>query len=575
MARRTTTRNNAVRPPAATEFRRIGGFFALQALLVPWALASCLVASSRADDRLDSEGQIIQRRTAHLARLPPAPSPPQVSLPCLNPIDQFIAARWIAAGLEAARQPPEVCDDASFARRVYLDLIGVIPSVVELNRFLADTSATKRDKLIEQLLARNEPYAAHWAPFWEDALASQPVLVQGGIPTRGNYRDWIVRSFQENRPYDVLVAELIDPTMPRRHGAATQDILGVKYSIEYVRNEDHTVTLQTAANVAQVFLGTSMKCASCHDHFENREWTQDRFLGFAGLFAAGDLEHIRCEVKSGRTVPARFPFELDGMPQTAPVELNDRLHLLAQWIVDPANPRFARTLVNRLWKRYLGWGLFEPADDFRLDVPVSHPELLDWLAYDFLQHGCDLKHTIALIVGSRTYQLRYDPRVEDHFDVGGKSQTRYFRSPVLRRLTAEQLLDSIRMATTGQVAPAERSYLDIRSTALTRALGKPASRNEVSTSRPDDAAVVQALELLNGPELQELLDGSVIFSKALARQDPKRLVDQLYRSVLSRPATTEEKRLGQVLIGAAETPQEGLKDLFWALFCSPEFQYIK
>src|SRR5439155_208758 len=160
---------------------------AVRALLALGLLATCNLATSRADDRLDSEGQLVQRRAAHLARLPPPPSAPQVSLPTFNAIDQFIAAGWIAAGLESATQ----------------------------------------------------------------------------------------------------LAELSDPTMPGRHGAATQDILAVRYSIEYERNEQHAVTVQTAANVAQVFLRTTMTCASCHDHFENREWTQDRFLGFGGLFAAG------------------------------------------------------------------------------------------------------------------------------------------------------------------------------------------------------------------------------------------------------------------------------------------------
>ena len=231
---------------------------------------------------------------------------------------------------------------------------------------------------------------------------------QGGILTHGDYRQWLLDSFAKNRPYDVMVAELLDPSMPSRKGAETKDVLGTDYTIEYVRNEDHTATLQTAANVGQVFLGTSMKCASCHDHFENNEWPQDRFLGFAGLFAPSDLEHIRCELKSGKTVAASFPFELPGAVEQVPNDLPGRLHFVAQAVVDPANPRFAKTIVNRLWKRYLGIGLFEPADDFRLDTPASHPELLEWLANDFVEHDCDLKHTVRLILTSRTYQLRYD-----------------------------------------------------------------------------------------------------------------------------------------------------------------------
>jgi hypothetical protein len=371
------------------------------------------------------------------------------------------------------------------------------------------------------------------------------------------------------------VAELLDPTMPGRKNPDVQDVLGSKFTIEYVRNDDLTATLQTAANVGQVFLGTSMKCASCHDHFENDEWPQDRFLAFAGLFAHSDLEHVRCELKSGRTVPAAFPFKLPDVVADVPTDLPGRLHLVAQAITDPANPRFARTIVNRLWKRYLGLGLFEPADDFRLDLSPSHPELLDWLAHDFVAHGCDLKHTIRLILTSRTYQLRYDPRLEDHFDVGKKDQPRYYRSPSLRRLTAEQFLDSVRVAAGGQFVPAERAFLDNRSTALDRALGRPASRNEISTARPDDAAVVQALELLNGPELHGMIYSNPLFGSGAGKQDPGRLVDRLYRAALSRPATTPEKNAGRVMLQAAESPEQGMQDVLWALVCSPEFQYIK
>jgi hypothetical protein len=522
---------------------------------------------------LDSEQLLIQRRALRLKQLPPAPAPPMVDAPTFNPIDQCIAAQWAKA---PGKVEPQLCDDATFLRRVYLDLVGVIPLPAEANRFLASGAPqAKREKLVDQLLARTSDYAAHWTPFWEDALASQNVLAQGGILTRGNYRDWIVQSFENNRPYDVMVAELLDPTMPGRRGPQTEDVLGSKFTIEYVRNEDHTASLQTAANVGQVFLGTGMKCASCHDHFENSEWPQDRFLAFAGLLSPHDLEHVRCELKSGKTVPARFPFDLPGAPQSVPDDLRGRLHLAAQLITDPANPRFAKTIVNRLWKRYFGLGLFEPADDFRLDVRPSHPELLDWLAYDFLEHGCDLKHTIRLLLTSRTYQLRYDPRLEDHFGAGQQNAPRYFRSPSLRRLTAEQLLDSVRVAASGQFVPAERCFLDVRSTALARALGRPASRNEISTSRPDDAAVVQALELLNGRELHEMIYSNTLFTEAASRQDPRRLVDRLYRAALSRPANVPEKNAGRAFLQSAESPTEGMKDLLWALVCSPEFQYLK
>ena len=122
-------------------------------------------------------------------------------------------------------------------------------------------------------------------------------------------------------------------------------------------------------------------------------------------------------MQSGQYVPARFPFELPGADQRLPEDAAVRLHYAARWITDPQNPRFASPIVNRLWKRYFGLRTVEPADDFRDDMPASHPELLDWLADDFTRHGYDLQHTIRLILTSRTYQLRYDPKLEDRLVV--------------------------------------------------------------------------------------------------------------------------------------------------------------
>jgi hypothetical protein len=357
----------------------------------------------------------------------------------------------------------------------------------------------------------------------------------------------------ENKAFDLMVAELIDPTLPGYRKPVISEANGKRVVAAYIRNETHLETLQSAAAVAQVFLGTSMKCASCHNHFLNKEWPQARFLAFAGLFASNDLEVIRCEKPLGQVIAAKFPFALPGAPEAAPKELRERLHLATELLVDPCNPRFAKSIVNRLWKRYLGLGLIEPQDDFRLDQPPSHPELLAWLADDFMRNGYDLKHTIRLILTSRTYQLRYDPALEDNFDVNKPEQARYFRSPSLRRLTAEQLLDSISVAMNQKLDEKKRLYRDNESTALTRALGRPASRNEISTARPDDAAVVQALELLNGEEFYERIYSSgltgVASAPALAEvaveeKNLGQLINRLYWAVLSRPASAQEQALG-------------------------------
>ena len=366
----------------------------------------------------NNEARFIAQRTLRLGLLPKPPEPPKVRGAVFNPIDQFIVGKWEQAGLKEADDPPAVCSDAAFLRRVYLDVIGVIPTAAEAKRFLEDTAPDKRVRLVDELLARNEDYAAHWTPFWEEAIGSSNVGITGGIGSRGNHRDWIFQSFVSNKPFDLMAAELIDPTLPGYRKPDVGTANGKRVVSAYIRNETHLETIQSAANVAQLFMGTEMKCASCHNHFLNKEWSQARFLAFAGMFATNDLEahpvrEAERPVRRGE-VSLRPARRAEGRCRRP---LDERLHRAAQLLVDPTNPRFAKAIVNRLWKRYLGLGLFEPQDDFRLDQPPTNPELLAWLADDFMRHGYDLKHSIRLVLTSRTYQLRYDPQLEDHFDV--------------------------------------------------------------------------------------------------------------------------------------------------------------
>lgn len=502
----------------------------------------------------DPVEQIVKKREFRIKLLPEPPTPPDVTAPVYNEVDRFIAAKWETDGSENLRDlVPDVCDDVTYLRRAYLDLIGRIPSVEEAERFLNDPSPRKRAGLVDELLARNEDYAAHWTPFWEDALCSNGNH-QGGVGTHGNYREWVFNNFRDNKAFDVMVAELIDPNMPNN-------------AEKYILYNNHTKTIQSAANTAQVFLGTSMKCASCHNHFENAEWTQTRFYGFAGFFSPNDLELVRCEEPTGVIQPTKFMFDLPGMPTDIPSDRRARLKRVAQLLVDPTNPRFSQSIVNRLWNRYFGLGLFEPVDDYREDRPASHPELLEWLAQDFMRNGYDIKHSIRRIMTSRTYQLVYNPEFEDSYDVAQPDAPRHFRSPSLRRMTAEQYLDSVSLAV-GHSAwrGVARAYQDDESTPLTRTLGRPSTRNEVSTSRAEDVAVVQSLELLNGDELfQRVYTGPAL--KQLAEIDePIQIADGLFRRVFNYSPAGEECAATLAFIEeslAATGPREASEEIIW------------
>jgi len=478
-------------------------------------------------------------RAKHLARLPKAPAVPVIHAPAFNAIDRFIAAKW----QEKKYPAPPVCDDAAFVRRVYLDVVGVIPTTDQALAFVADKTLDKRARMVDTLLARNDDYAANWIPFWEDALASNGAH-QGGAGSRPNLRPWLMENLRGNRPYDEMVAELIDPTST---GPTAPLARG------WIQNADHTETAQSAAYVAQVFMGTAVKCASCHNHFLNPEWPQRKFMGYASYFTPQNMEVIRCEVHEGEFVPPTFLFDQPGARNAAahtPLDLDHRLQQVSRLIVDPENPRFAACLVNRLWKRYFGLGLVEPADDFRAEGNVpSHPALLAWLAQDFMRHGYDLKHTIRLMLTSRTYQLRYDPRLADTFSAADPAKPRFYRSPALRRLTEEQLLDSVNVALGN--TNAQRAYLDGDSTALTRALGKPAARNEISTARPDDVAVVQALELLNGDEFNRRVALGTLDRELSREPEWPRIVTRAYWATLGRAPTSKELGAGNQFLEAA------------------------
>ncbi|MDC0934801.1 DUF1553 domain-containing protein [Pirellulales bacterium] len=528
-----------------------------------------------------------ERRSERLKTVAAPPTPPAVTGQVAGAIDRFIIDRFLVDGGGEAEHvesihPPALSSDAAFLRRVYLDVIGVIPTVEQAKLFSADRSPDKRERLVDELLDRHDDYADHWTAFWQEAIGSANSEVIGGIPTRGSYREFLRTSFQTNKPFDLMVAELVTPRLPGHQPVKIMDILDGKQTLQigFVQNDTHQHTSQTAAVIGQVFLGTSMKCASCHSHFLNEEWSHERFLAFAGLFVEQDLEQIRCEQHTGKTIPARFAFDLPGAPRTIPADVDGRLHLAAMLLTDPHNPRFAKAAVNRLWKRYLGLGLFEPVDDFRLDTPASHPELLEWLAYDFMAHGFDWKHTIKLILTSRTYQSKFDPQLVDHFDTEEPGQPRYYRSPTLRKMTAEQLIDSIRLLTTQKFDASEREYLDSQSTPLLRSLGKPSERTEISTARSEDVAVVQSLELLNGSEYHELVCRSPIVNVLAGMSDHRPVVEQLFWATLSRPPTPRERALAVDFLGESIQPGEtgserqAIGDLLWTLVTGPEFQFI-
>ncbi len=339
----------------------------------------------------------------------------------INAIDRFLAGYFAEHGIE----PPEPVDDRVFARRVALDLVGLLPSPEELEAFTADNRPDKRTRQVQRLLDDREAYAAHWLTFWNDALRNAyrgTGYIDGG---RRQVTGWLYDALYHNKPYDRFVAELVNPS-PDSEGF----VMGIKW--RGVVNASQRREMQAAQSVSQVFLGTNLKCASCHDSFVN-QWLLADSYGLASAFADEPLEIHRCDKPIGATAAPRFIFpQLGTIDPAAPKA--ERMRRLAELITSPKNGRLARTIVNRLWARLFGRGLVEPLEE--MEEPPWHRDLLDFLAADLQDHGYDLKHTLKLICTSRVYQL---PAV----GAPGPDETRYvFRGPYVRRMEAEQFLDA-------------------------------------------------------------------------------------------------------------------------------------
>lgn len=357
------------------------------------------------------------------ARLEPRPVElPPASGPSANPVDRLLAPYFERRGFT----PPAPVEDRVFARRVYLDTIGLLPTPEQLRAFVEDSRPDKRATLVRRLLGDHQRYAEHWLSFWNDCLRNDyqgTGYIDGG---RQQITPWLYEALANNLPFDQFVTRLVNPD--ERTAGFTKGIVW-----RGVVNASQTPPLQAAQNLSQVFLGLNLKCASCHDSFVN-DWTLSDAYGLASIYADEPLELVRCDVPTGVTAQRQFLF-----PQLGPLANStnraERLASLARLMTSPDNGRFTRTIVNRLWARLLGRGLVEPVDE--MDDPPWHADLLDWLAVDLASHHYDLKRTLTLILTSHAYQLPAVPGEEQ------AAASYVFRGPVVKRLSAEQYADAL------------------------------------------------------------------------------------------------------------------------------------
>jgi hypothetical protein len=618
------------------------------------------------------------------------------AFPIRNPIDKYVLGKLQAEKIE----PSPTCSDEEFLRRVYLDICGSIPPLVEVKSFLGERSSDKREKLVDRLL-KSERYGEHWSVMWSDLLREHSNSKPREGTERGSYRDFIQDALNKNVPYDEFARSLIDAT-----GNADEDA-AVNF---YLRDENNRV--ETANNISTVFMGTRMACAQCHDHPFDK-WTQTDFHSLMAFFGRtnvaidpyatlvrfekdkrapaeartilepyfkeahekvaaekaaykkgadidgpgngpgmgmGFMETLQVLQKGGKVMKEldeklsaaealrvkqmllnngvrkvverpngeyRMPNEGDGQNKNgkgggeivAPAFPWDkslkaegrgsRRTRLAEFVV--GSRQFAAVHVNRLWANLFGRGIVDPVDDFRAKNPPSNPELLDWLTEEFIKSKFDTKHMVQLIVNSSAYQRSSMPNASNRSDLALFSHAR------VRRLTAEQIFDSVLICTGktngltegaaygmgmgqqmignkimdamyGQKSQPVQWAVDLPTPARTgtfmNAFNQP-DREQTVCKRDESGSIPQALEMLNGNTVNGAIKGSPLIGQILtAKLAPAQASQEIYMAVLTRLPSSSEVYL--VTNRAPTSPtREWLEDVYWALLNAREFTFVK
>ncbi len=503
------------------------------------------------------------------------PAERYAQLPRYNFIDGHVWDKLKRLGIT----PSMPASDATFLRRAYLAAIGRLPTPTEVRAFLADKSPEKRTKLIDALLQRPE-YADYWANKWADLLRPNPYRV--GIKAVYNLDAWLRDAFRKNKPYDQFVRELLTAKGSTFRNGAT-------VVFRDRREPDEITTI-----VSQLFMGVRLDCARCHHHpFE--VWGQDDFYSLAAYFArighkgvglsppisggeeilfSGESGEVRHPV-NGKVLPPR---PLGGSPSRIENDRDPR-EVLADWLTSDDNPYFARVIVNRVWADLMGRGLVDPVDDLRATNPPSNGPLLDALAAEFRRQHYDLKKLLRTIMTSYVYGLSSIPSERNVADT--RNYSRHYR----RRLRAEVLLDAISDITQvpekfAASAPGTRAIelWTVRTQSdFLDSFGRPDPNQDPPCERTSDTTVVQALHLMNGPNLHRKVTAENGRAAALAKstKPPAEIVEELYLLVYGRLPMAEEQADCVKLFAEKNTQRrQATEDLLWSLLNTPEFMFI-
>lgn len=502
-------------------------------------------------------------------------------------IDREVKAAWAKEKFAA----PERSSDPVFLRRVYLDLVGMIPTYEEATVFLADTDPNKREKLIDKLLA-DPRYASNQAQVWDVSLLGRnPKGIRS--TNRDAFRKWLATHFEQNVPYDRIVHKLLK---------AEEDNSKLFY-VAYRSSDDLTTTAM------RFFLGTQLQCAKCHDH-PYESWTQQDYYGMAGFFVRtyivetdGANEHIK-KFYVGEKSTGEVNFKItpkDAEPGTKeepvkpqflggdelaepelpkdfkepkvepkkapPKPLFSRREKVVEWITAKENPYLARAAVNRIWAQFMGRGFVHPVDDFNSENQPSHPELLDAIEAGFIVRQFDLKWLIREIVNSEAYQAADVGPVKD-------ALPRYYERARIRPLSVEELTASLHIATGLGVESALNSRL---SKHMVEYLGEP-----TDGQGRFQGSLTEHLFIHNGDVFRGLChprNGNLPEDLLKSTDDVDAKVERMFLSVLSRKPTAEEQErfVNYLSVDPKDTKlaSEKLQEAMWVLVACSEFRFSR
>jgi hypothetical protein len=498
-----------------------------------------------------------------------------------NFIDDLVLKKLRAINIPPS--PP--CTDAEFIRRAFLDATGTLPAPEEVRKFAADPAKDKRARLIDDLLKRPE-FVDYWSYKWSDLLlVSTRKLPQQAVWA---FHQYVRQAVADNVPWDRFARDLLT--------ARGSDLDNGAAGYFVIHKDVSDLTEATAVT----FLGMSVTCCRCHNH-PLEKWTQDQYWSLANLFSRvalkngdrggevivqelpfGDVPHPR----RGAAMP---PAPLDGKP-LPPDSTADRRAYFADWLTAPDNPYFARALVNRVWRNFLGRGLVEAEDDLRQTNPPTNEELFAALEKDFVAHKYDVRHLIRTVMTSAAYQRSSRPLP------GNETDERFYSHYLIRRLPAEVILDAysqvtgvatpfneLALGSTGGTAKTSAYPVGTRALQLPDTLvvsrfldsfGRPEREQTCSCERQEDSSVAQALHLNNGKTLNDKLRArdSRVERWLNEKVTDEEAVKQLYMLALCREPSAEELKKFTGLMAQGER-REVLEDLFWAVLTGREFLF--